>query len=84
MQVQSVVPVQEYEFGSRHTRPLQQLLSITQGCPPPAQALAWQVPLVAPAGTEHEYPEQQSAVVVQTAPCGWQAPGARQVPPMQR
>jgi hypothetical protein len=63
---------------------LQQLVSIRQGCPPPAQVLGWQVPLVAPAGMAQESPEQQSAVVVQTAPCGWQALGAWHVPPMHR
>jgi hypothetical protein len=35
-----------------------------------APLVADHVPLVAPAGTAHELPEQQSAVVVQTAPCG--------------
>jgi hypothetical protein len=55
---------------------------MVQDCPPPAQVLGWHVPLVAPAGTAHELPVQQSAVVVQTEPCGWHAAGTLQSPPM--
>ena len=59
-----------------------------QVCPGPPQVLVWHVPVVEPVGTEHEYPEQQSAVLVHTEPCGWQARGAWQyllpVSPMHR
>ena len=41
---------------------------VVQACPAPVQLLLWQVPLVEPGGTEHEYPVQQSAVVVHTEP----------------
>jgi hypothetical protein len=44
------------------------------------QLLVWHVPLEAPAGMEHAYPVQQSAVEVHTEPCGWQADGAWHVP----
>ena len=52
------------------------------------QLLVWQVPVVEPVGIEHEYPLQQSAVLVQVDPCGWQARGGWQIAlpgsPMQR
>jgi len=43
------------------------------------QLLVWHVPVVEPVGTEHEYPLQQSAVLVHTPPWGWHAMGAWQV-----
>jgi len=46
-----------------------------QACPDPVQVLLWHVPVVEPVGMEHEYPLQQSAVLVQIDPCGWQAMG---------
>ena len=61
---------------------------VVQACPAPVQLLVWQVPVVEPVGSEHEKPVQQSAVLVQVDPCGWQATGGWQVvfpgSPMQR
>ena len=51
-----------------------------QACPAPVQLLVWHVPVVDPVGIEHPNPLQQSAVLVQADPCGWQALGAWQVP----
>jgi len=51
-----------------------------QAWPPPVQLLVWHVPLAAPGGMAQENPVQQSAVLVQTEPCGWHAVGARHFP----
>lgn len=77
--MQSPVVPQGELVGSRHGIPGQQSLAPVQACPGPPQVLVWQVPLVEPGGIKHEYPLQQSAVLVHTDPCGWQARGGWQV-----
>jgi len=73
---------------STHGRPLQHWSFEVQAWPAPVQVLVWHVPVVEPVGIEHEYPVQQSAVLVQADPCGWHASGGWQVvlpgSPMQR
>ena len=52
---------------------------------PLAEQLApgWQVPEVAPLGTSHRMPSQQSAPEVHAPPCGWHSEGGLQTPPVQ-
>jgi hypothetical protein len=58
---------------------LQHWSFVVQACPAPVQLLVWQVPVVEPAGIAHWNPVQQSAVLVQADPCGWQMTGGAQV-----
>jgi hypothetical protein len=54
LQVQSPVPEQVKFVASRHDSPVQHSSVKVQACPAPVQVLVWHVPLVEPAGIEHE------------------------------
>jgi len=62
---------------------MQQSVAVWQACPAPVQTLGSHVPLPGPDGMLHEKPEQQSAVEVHTAPCGWHAAGVWHLPAVQ-
>jgi hypothetical protein len=77
-------PPHGVKTASRQANPAQQLVPPAEHVwPGPTQDATWQVPAVAPAGTTQLLPLQQSAVVVQTPPCGWHTTGAPQVPALQ-
>ena len=68
--LQALVPVQVAPAVVRQESPLQQVLVGEQVCPALAHAAGWHVPLVWPEGMLQAKPVQQSALAVQTAPCG--------------
>jgi hypothetical protein len=67
----------------RHASPAQQLVPpAEQLWPAPTHEFGWQVPVV-PLVITHAVPLQQSAALLQTAPCGWQVTGGAHVPLLQ-
>ena len=69
---------------STHWRPEQQPIEGEQAWPRPEQVEpVWQVPEVAPPGMAQDRPMQQSPLVVQMPPCGWQLAGGTQTLPLQ-